>query len=102
MKCLNINFINKIIYEDAERLVRESEINYQNQILNLCSNVTKKKDTHPVLLISGPSGSGKLLPPMKYRIYYSGNSIAKAALYLLIIIFVQIIRPICLKINMAT
>lgn len=43
MKCLNINFINKIIYEDAERLVRESEINYQNQILNLCSNVTKKK-----------------------------------------------------------
>ena len=59
MKCLNINFINKIIYEDAERLVRESVINYQNQILNLCCNVTKKKDTHPVLLISGPSGSGK-------------------------------------------
>lgn len=27
--------------------------------MNLCSNVTKKKDTHPVLLISGPSGSGK-------------------------------------------
>lgn len=59
MKCLNINFLNKIIYEDAGRLIEESEINYQNQISRLCSTVSKKKDTHPVLLISGPSGSAK-------------------------------------------
>ncbi|MGN1480711.1 uridine kinase family protein [Porcipelethomonas sp.] len=59
MKYIKTDLLNKIITENPEKLVMDSESNYYNQLDNLCNNISQKRDTHPVILISGPSGSGK-------------------------------------------
>lgn len=59
MKYVKTDLLNKIISEDPEKLVMDSEQNYYSQIDNLCKEISLKRETHPIVLISGPSGSGK-------------------------------------------
>lgn len=59
MKYVKTDSLNRIITEDPQKLVNDSEGNYYSQINNVCAEISKKRNTHPVILISGPSGSGK-------------------------------------------
>lgn len=59
MKYVKTDLLNKIISENPEKLVMDSEQNYYSQIDSLCRAISLKRETHPIILISGPSGSGK-------------------------------------------
>ena len=96
MKYVKTDSLNRIITENPRKLVNDSEGNYYCQLNNVCGEISKKRNTHPVILISGPSGSGKTS---------AANEMSRitvtAMLFHLTIIFVQILRRICQEIKMA-
>ena len=59
MKYVKTDSLNRIITENPRKLVNDSEGNYYCQLNNVCGEISKKRNTHPVILISGPSGPGK-------------------------------------------
>ncbi len=55
---LNLEKINKMIVKDVEKVIKEAEEGYRNQLVKIANKVVKKKDLK-IILISGPSCAGK-------------------------------------------
>ena len=49
MKYVKTDSLNRIITENPRKLVNDSEGNYYCQLNNVCGEISKKRNTHPVI-----------------------------------------------------
>lgn len=73
IKVENANDINTFATQDKiEDIIRMSEVVYNNQLLYLSKEIYEEKDRIKIVLIAGPSSSGKTTTSRKMALYFKG------------------------------
>jgi len=62
--------LNKTVSEgNAKHVVRMAELNYENKLMNIADEIYNRKDSVKVVLLAGPSSSGKTTSAKKLSLY---------------------------------
>lgn len=70
LDCEYVSDLNNIVAEGKiEEFIRMNEIRFNNQIMNIVNHVSKNKDDIKILLLGGPSSSGKTTSSKKLSLY---------------------------------
>lgn len=59
MKILSLKELNRYVSEDPKGFIEDSEAEYRSEITSVADSILSGDDAHPIILISGPSGSAK-------------------------------------------
>lgn len=72
-KIQSVSDINELATKDQIKdIIRMSEVVYNNQLLYLAKNISEEKDRIKMVLIAGPSSSGKTTTARKLALYFKG------------------------------
>ncbi len=63
----DLNYISSI--GDIKRIIRLSELNYEKELIDVAENIYMKKDSVKLVLLAGPSSSGKTTTAKKLALY---------------------------------
>ncbi len=75
-----VDLNNKIINNHSTDIIKISEINQNNKLNNIAEEIYKKKDIIKVILIAGPSSSGKTTTAHKLSIYLKSKGLKPTAI----------------------
>lgn len=74
-KRLSLPYCNRMAEQEPQRLVKESEEYYHNQLVTICRHIRENKERYKVVLLAGPSASGKTTTASKLRKQLAQNKI---------------------------